>query len=144
MTREGLKPYALSRRAGENRTDRNENLVDFFREHEIVIADAFDAVRSQVDHHSVPNVEPFRMMVHGLCDEGDTGHVAKGRHKILAFVFLVQFAVDDFPAPQFGKKSLDFGLGQFFAGMARSSGQGVGGDSIMSLAPDIGNHAALR
>jgi len=36
-----------------------EDLVDFFRQLKIVVADAFHAVRIQVDDHFVPHVEPF-------------------------------------------------------------------------------------
>src|SRR5271154_6438422 len=76
-------------RAGENRARGHENLVDFFREHEIVVADAFYAMRGEVDHHFVPDVEPFGMMVHAFRNESDAGHVAKRGDEILACVFLM-------------------------------------------------------
>src|SRR5271154_6137733 len=39
-----------------------ENFVDLFRQLEIVVADAVDAVRVQVDHHLIPHVEPLRVV----------------------------------------------------------------------------------
>jgi hypothetical protein len=56
------------------------------------------------------------MVVHGFGNEGDARHVTEGRHKILACEFLVQLAMDDFPAGQFGEESLYFGVGQFLCG----------------------------
>ena len=78
-----------------------ENVLDFFRENEIEIADAFHAVRDEVDDDFVPDVEPFGMMVHGFGDKGDASHVAESGDEVFAFVFAVKFAVLDFPAGQF-------------------------------------------
>jgi hypothetical protein len=96
--------------ARKSRAYGNKNIVDFLSKHEVVIADAFDAVRGEVNHHFVPDVEPLRMVVHGFRNESDARHVAEGRDEILAFVFLMQFAVYDFPARQFGKEGLTVSL----------------------------------
>ena len=79
-----------------------ENFLDFFREDKIEIAYAFHAVRDEVDHNFVPDVEPFRMMIHGLSDEGHASHIAEGSDEIPAFVFAMKFAVLDFPARKLG------------------------------------------
>src|SRR5271169_457470 len=96
--RDGRSSGTLFCRACENRTRGNENLVDFLREHEIVVADSFYAMGSEVDYHFVPDIEPFGMVVHGFGNESDASHVAERRDEILACVFLMQLAVYDFPA----------------------------------------------
>src|SRR5882724_6955634 len=75
-----------------------KNLVNFFRQLEIVIADAFNTVRIQIDHHFVPHVEPFRMMIHRFGDERDTRHVPESSDEIFARKFPVQFSIRDAPA----------------------------------------------
>src|SRR5580704_1550106 len=100
-------------RTSENRASRHENLFNFFREHEIVVTDAFYTVRGEVDYHFVPDIEPFGVVVHRFGNKCDASHITEGRDEILAFVFPVQLAVSDFPAGQFGKKCLYFGIGQF-------------------------------
>jgi len=90
-----------------------ENFFDFLGKNEIEIADAFDAVRDEVDDDFVPDVEPFRMMVHGFGDEGDASHVAESGDEVLALVLAVKFAVLDFPAGQFRHEFRDFVVGKF-------------------------------
>src|SRR5438876_1280268 len=53
-------------------------------------------------------------MVHGLCDERDTRHVAKRGDEILARKFPVQFAVHKSPSLGLGKLRVNFGIGKFF------------------------------
>src|SRR5260370_38146962 len=60
-----------------------ENLVDFLRQLEIVVADAFHAVRGQVDDYLVPHVEPLGVVVHSFSDQRHASHVPECRHKIL-------------------------------------------------------------
>lgn len=55
----------------EVRTSRATTLfakdsVDLLRQDKVVVADAFDAVGGQVNDHLIPNVKPFRVMVHFL------------------------------------------------------------------------------
>jgi hypothetical protein len=48
----------------------------------------------------------------------------------------MQFAVDDFPAWQFGKQDLNFGVGQFLCGHDMVlQGRSVDRGTIMSRAP---------
>src|SRR5882724_5270418 len=75
-----------------------KNLVNFFRQLEIVIADSLHAVRIQIDRHFVPHVEPFRMMIHRFGDQRDARHVPESRDEILARKLLVQFSIRDAPA----------------------------------------------
>src|SRR5438128_986986 len=95
---------------------RAEDFVDFFRQLEIVIADALHAVRIQVDNHFVPHVKPLWMMVHGFGHQGDTRHVAERRDEILAREFPVQLAVHETPSLGLGKLRGYFGIGKFLCG----------------------------
>lgn len=49
----------------ENRSGA-EDFINSLCQREIVVADPLYAVGIQVDHHFIPHVEPFRMMVHGF------------------------------------------------------------------------------
>ena len=88
-----------------------EHLFHFFRENEIEIADAFDAVRDEINHHFVPDVEPFGVMVHGFGDERDARHVAEGGDEILALKFAMKLAVLNLPAGKAGHELVDFVVG---------------------------------
>ncbi len=116
--------------------------MNLFCQDKIVVADAFYAVGNEVDHHFVPNVEPLRMVVHGLGDQSDAGHVTKGRHEILARIFLVQFAVDDFQPGNLERRACISASDSFFAGMARPSKGSLIGSHIMSRTTTIGNFGA--
>ena len=50
--------------ARETATLTLKNLVDPSGELKIERADSLNAMRAQINHHPVPNVRPFRMMIH--------------------------------------------------------------------------------
>src|SRR5713101_8115097 len=90
----------LSVTGESHRRKRLEDFVDFFRQHKIVVADAFHAEGGEVEDHFVPHVKPFGMMVHRFGNQGHTRHIAKRSHKVTARKFPMQFAGDN--APSFG------------------------------------------
>src|SRR6266568_1155584 len=96
---------------------RLKNFVDFFRQHKVVVADTFYAVRVQVNDHLVPHVEPFGVMVHRFGDQRDPRHVAERADKIFAREFPVQLAVDDAPAFRLGSSAAISASESFLAGM---------------------------
>src|SRR5258708_14558812 len=71
-------------------------------------------MRIQVDHHLVPHVGPFGMMVHGFGDERYARHIAERADEILARKVAVQLAVDQIPTLGFGKQRCNLGFGKFF------------------------------
>ena len=56
-----LKRFAAAK---ETPTLTLKNLVDPSGKLKIECADSLNAVRVQINHHLVPNVRPFRMMIH--------------------------------------------------------------------------------
>jgi len=90
-----------------------ENVLDFFGENEVEIADAFHAVRDEIDYDSIPYVEPLGVMIHRFGDERDACHVTEGSKKILALVLTMEFAVLNLPLGQAGHKFGDFVVGEF-------------------------------
>src|SRR5271165_7214664 len=73
-------------------------------------------MRTQVDYHFVPNVRPFRMMVHRLCNQRYAGHVAERGDEVLALKGAVQFAVDQAPALGQIHASLNLWFAELFDG----------------------------
>src|SRR6266850_2287106 len=71
------------------------------------------AVRVQIDHHSIPHIEPLRMMVHRFRHQRHPRYVPKRRHKILALEFPVQFAVHQAPSLHLLQPFLHFRITQF-------------------------------
>src|SRR5258707_5510370 len=94
-------------------------LIDLSRQRKIVITDPLHAVRVQIDHHFVPHVEPFRMMVHRLRHQRHPRHVPKRRHKILALELPVQFPIHQAPALRLFQPFLYFTVCQFLSRHAR-------------------------
>src|SRR5260370_28278663 len=90
-------------------------LIDLSRQRKIVIADPLHAVRVQIDHHFVPYIEPFRMMVHRLRHQRYPRHVPKRRHKILALELPVQFPIHQAPALRLFQPFLYFTVSQFLS-----------------------------
>jgi hypothetical protein len=70
-----------------------ENLINLRGQLKIQIAYALHAMRIQIDHYFIPNIAPFRMVVHGLSDKRHARHIAKRGHEILALKRAMQFAV---------------------------------------------------
>src|SRR6266849_3594132 len=97
----------------ERNPSRSENLIDLRGQLEIQIADAFDAVGIQIDDHFIPDVEPLRMMVHGLGHQRHAGHVSKGSDEVLALEGSVQLAVRKAPSLGAAQTFLHFRIGQF-------------------------------
>jgi len=103
---------------------RAKDLVDFFRQLEIVVADALHAVRIQVDHHFVPHVETIPDGDSWLPHERDARHVAERRDEILAGKLAVQLAVHHAPSCALGSSAVISGSDSFFAGILHPSGIG--------------------
>jgi len=95
------------------RESAGKNVLDFFGEDEVQIADAFHAVRDEVDDDFIPDVEPLGVVIHRFGDERDARHVAESGDKILALVLAMEFAVLNLPAGQPGHKFRDFVVGEF-------------------------------
>src|SRR5689334_3327953 len=90
-----------------------ENVLDFFGENEVKIADAFHAVRDEVDDDLIPDVEPLGVMIHRFGDERNARHVAESGKKIFALVLAMEFAVLNLPFGQAGHQFCDFVVGEF-------------------------------
>src|SRR5260370_29990491 len=91
-----------------------ENLVDLGCEFEIEVADAAQAVCGKVHSHFIPNVAPFRMVVHGFGHQSNTRHAAEGGDKVLALEGAVKFSVLNCPAAEALQAACDFLLPQLF------------------------------
>src|SRR6476620_5506468 len=68
----------------------SKNVVDLSGQFKIQIANALHTVGVQVNHHFVPYVEPFRMMIHGLGHECNSGHVSERCAEVLTLELSVQ------------------------------------------------------
>src|SRR5438132_4184309 len=66
----------------------------------------------QVHAHGVVDVEPFRMMIHLLDDEGGPRHEAPCFDEVAKAVFAMKLAADDLPAGQALQRALDLLGGQ--------------------------------
>jgi len=90
---------------------RAENLVNFLAELEIQVTDALDTVGVQVDDHFVPDIEPFRVMVHGLRDQRNTRHIPEGADEVLAFECAMQLPLREGPTLKLLEAFLNFHIG---------------------------------
>src|SRR3989454_9500816 len=91
-----------------------ENLADLGREFEIEIADAAHAVCGKVHNHFIPDIAPFRMVVHGFGHQSHTRHAAEGGDEVLALKGAVKFSVLNCPAAEALQSACDFLLAQLF------------------------------
>ena len=64
----------------------------------IATAQATHFMRTEVDAHCVPNVEPFRMVVHLFGDQRHARLEAPGIYEVAELVCSVKLAIDKLPA----------------------------------------------
>src|SRR5260370_8020479 len=91
-----------------------ENLADLGCEFEIEIADAAHAVCGKVHNHLIPNIAPFRMMVHGFGHQSNTRHAAESGDEVLDLEGAVKFSVLNFPPAEALQPPCDFLLAHLF------------------------------
>src|SRR5260370_30192214 len=91
-----------------------ENLADLGCEFEIEIADAAHAVRGKVHNHFIPDIAPFRMMVHGFGHQSHTRHAAESGDEVLALEGAVKFSILSCPAAEALQAACDFLFAQLF------------------------------
>jgi hypothetical protein len=118
---------------------RGEDFIYFGGQIEIETADSFCVVGVQVDYNFVVDVEPFRMVVHGFCDERDARHVAECGYEIFALKFAVEFIV--YQTPTFGSAQAFgyFHVGQFLRAHEFSSSCSGWNETIMRALPGASN-----
>jgi hypothetical protein len=106
------KPAGAAANPVVNREESGtENFIDLGGELEIEVADALNTVGIEIDDDLIPNVAPFRMMVHGFGHKSDLGHLSEGRDKIFTLEGFVEFAAGEAPTGGRLQMKLNFGIG---------------------------------
>jgi len=85
-------------------------LFHFLRQLEVQLGDSSGFMGAQVDGEFLIDIQPFRVVVHGFCEQGDFCHKAKGFDKVSEYIFPVQFVVFKAPCRVLLNKGLDFAV----------------------------------